>query len=83
MLAEYGAFCDWSEDLLTQLEENRKSNSSVVQGSLVSQTTYPINRVFDDDYDYIIIAERLEDNDINDYYENNKGFSGRKYRSYS
>lgn len=51
LLAEYGAFCDWSDNLLTQLEENRKAKSTVVQGSLVSQTTYPTNRVFDDDYE--------------------------------
>lgn len=51
MLAEYSAFCDWSDNLLTQLEENRKTKSTVVQGTLVSETTYPTNRVFDDDYD--------------------------------
>lgn len=51
MLAEYGAFCDWSDNLLSQLEENRKSKiESVVQGTLLSSTTYPDNRYLEDDY---------------------------------
>lgn len=51
MLAEYGAFCDWSDSLLTQLEENRKSKiEPAVQGTLLSSTTYPDNRYLEDDY---------------------------------
>ena len=52
LLAEYGAFCEWSDNLLTQLEENRKNKSTVVQGSLVSQTSYPENRYLEDDYEW-------------------------------
>ena len=57
MLAEYDAFCTWSDDLLSQLEKN-KEKSYTYSGSLISQTTYPTypsNRDFydyDDDYDY-------------------------------
>lgn len=49
MLAEYGAFCQWSDNLLTQLEENRKTKTTTYQWSLISSTAYPVNRYFDDD----------------------------------
>lgn len=58
MLVEYGAFCEWSDNLLTQLEQNKEkastlsSVSSTNQSSIFSETAYPINRYFDDDYDY-------------------------------
>lgn len=53
MLAEYGAFCQWSDNLLTQLEENRKvKNEYSFWGMgfapLESRTSYPLNRDFDD-----------------------------------
>lgn len=53
LLAEYGAFCDWSDNLLTQLEENRKTKTeTAVQWTLLSETAYPTNRYLeDDDYD--------------------------------
>lgn len=56
MLVEYGEFCEWSDNLLSQLEENRKAKvSTPVQGSLISSTAYPTNRYLeDDDYDYDI-----------------------------
>lgn len=63
MLVEYGAFCEWSDKLLDQLEENRKEKSAVVQGSLVSQTSYPVNRYLEDEYE--------------DYYDYE--FTGSKY----
>lgn len=52
ILTEYGAFCEWSDNLLTQLEENRKEKSTVVQGPLVSQTDFPENRYLEDDYEW-------------------------------
>lgn len=60
MLAEYGAFCEWSDNLLTQLEENRKTKISTYQWSLLSSTAYPLNRDFDDDdYDiYEFVASK-------------------------
>jgi len=58
MLTEYDAFCQWSDNLLTQLEENRKTKSTSYQWSLISSTAYPLNRDFDDDdYDYNNIYE--------------------------
>ena len=49
LIAEYGAFCDWSDNLLTQLEENRKSKiKTTVSWTIVSQTTYPYNRYLED-----------------------------------
>lgn len=53
MLAEYGAFCNWSDNLLAQLEENRKvKNEYSIWGlgftPLESKTSYPLNRDFDD-----------------------------------
>jgi hypothetical protein len=63
LLAEYGAFCDWSDNLLTQLEENRKTKiETAVQGTLVSETAYPTNRYFDD-YDCYFTAP-----DFDEYY---------------
>lgn len=49
MLVEYSAFCEWSDNLLTQLEENRKTKITTYQWSLISSTAYPVNRYFDDD----------------------------------
>lgn len=49
MLVEYSAFCEWSDNLLTQLEENRKTKTTTYQWSLISSTAYPVNRYFDDD----------------------------------
>lgn len=58
ILTEYGAFCEWSDNLLTQLEENRKTKTTSYQWSLISSTAYPLNRDFDDDdYDYNNIYE--------------------------
>lgn len=54
MLVEYGAFCEWSDNLLTQLEENRKTYTtfgSITSPSLISSTAYPVNRTFNDDYE--------------------------------
>jgi hypothetical protein len=59
MLAEYGAFCQWSDNLLTQLEENKKQkqeySSSIYSPSLFSSATKLSNRDFEndeyDDYD--------------------------------
>lgn len=57
MLIEYGAFCNWSDNLLTQLEENKKQqtyvssiNSISNTPSLFSSTATPSNRDFEDDY---------------------------------
>lgn len=56
MLTEYGAFCSWSDNLLTQLEENKKqttyasSISSISNQSLFSTATAPSNRDFEDEY---------------------------------
>jgi len=58
MLAEYGAYCTWSDNLLTQLENNRKQTfektytSSINNPSLYSQTALPLNRDFEDEYNY-------------------------------
>lgn len=63
MLVEYGAFCNWSDNLLTQLEENKKqttytsSISSISNQSLFNSTATPKNRDFEDEY-------------FNDYYFN-------------
>lgn len=54
MLAEYGAFCDWSDNLLSQLETNRETKSSAVQWTLISSVGYPTNRTFDDYDEYEI-----------------------------
>ena len=63
LLAEYGAFCDWSDNLLTQLEENRKTKTeTAVQWTLLSETAYPTNRYFDD-YDCYFTAP-----DFDEYY---------------
>ena len=53
MLVEYGAFCEWSDNLLTQLEEHRKQNTvaSTVVETPISKTAYPSNRLFDYDID--------------------------------
>jgi hypothetical protein len=56
MLVEYGAFCNWSDNLLTQLEENKKQKTytskieSISNQSLFSTTTTPSNRDFEDEY---------------------------------
>jgi hypothetical protein len=58
MLAEYGAYCTWSDNLLTQLENNRKQTfektytSSINNSRLYSQTALPLNRDFEDEYNY-------------------------------
>ena len=53
MLAEYGAFCQWSDNLLTQLEENKKQkqeySSSIYSPSLFSSAATLSNRDFEDD----------------------------------
>lgn len=73
MLVEYGEFCNWSEKLLEQLEENKEKKtfgtlSSIQSPSLLSQTASPLNRDFndndDDDYDYYYRYEF-----ISDYYD--------------
>ena len=70
MLVEYWAFCDWSDGLLSQLEENRKTkfeakSNNIVQGTLISETGYPVNRVFDDDYElYEFTADRYSESYI-------------------
>ena len=63
LLAEYGAFCDWSDNLLTQLEENRKTKiDTVVQWTLLSETAYPTNRYLeDDDYDNYFTAPDFDE----------------------
>lgn len=56
MLVEYDAFCNWSDNLLTQLEENKKKSTYV--SSIASTTTptifspldYPSNRDLEDSY---------------------------------
>lgn len=61
MLVEYDAFCKWSDNLLSQLEENRKTESTTYQGSLLSSTTYPTNRYFfeeDDENIYEFVASK-------------------------
>ena len=56
MLVEYGAFCSWSDNLLTQLEENKKQKTytsgitSISNQSLFSTATTPSNRDFEDMY---------------------------------
>jgi hypothetical protein len=56
MLVEYGAFCNWSDNLLTQLEENKKQKtytsqiSSISNQGLFSSTAMPSNRDFEDEY---------------------------------
>lgn len=55
MLAEYSAFCDWSDNLLTQLENNKEKTYTfwhTYSPSLISQYSYPSNRDFEDDYNY-------------------------------
>ena len=65
MLAEYGAFCDWSEDLLTQLEENRKSKVECKErNTFTSQTTYPINRYLEDDYSIYEITDKYSESQV-------------------
>lgn len=53
MLMEYSAFCEWSDNLLTQLEENKKQkqeySSSIYNPSLFSSTATLSNRDFEDD----------------------------------
>lgn len=54
MLCEYGEFCNWSDNLLTQLENHREKEYSIINNtspSLFSQTSYPLNRDFDDEYE--------------------------------
>lgn len=57
MLVEYGAFCNWSDNLLTQLEENKKQKTytSKIESisstpGLFSSTAMPSNRDFEDEY---------------------------------
>lgn len=56
MLVEYGAFCSWSDNLLTQLEENKKQKTytsgitSISNQSLFSTAATPSNRDFEDMY---------------------------------
>lgn len=58
MLIEYDAFCKWSDWLLTQLEEHKKQPvvqttlGSFGSASLFSQSSFPLNRDFENDYDY-------------------------------
>lgn len=52
MLAEYSAFCEWSDNLLTQLEENKKVTKTVYSPPLISSTAYPTNRYLEDEYEY-------------------------------
>ena len=52
MLIEYGAFCNWSDNLLTQLENNKEKTAYATQKSVIkSETAYPLNRVFEDEYE--------------------------------
>lgn len=54
MLVEYWEYCSWSNGLLQQLAEHRKTNiiinNSWLFSSLTSETTYPVNRDFEDEY---------------------------------
>lgn len=58
MLVEYDAFVNWSNNLMTQLEEHRKQPivqttlNSFGSASLFSQSSYPLNRDLEDDYGY-------------------------------
>ena len=50
-LLEYGAFCEWSDNLLTQLETNKEKITYGTQTQLISQTAFPLNRDFEDEYE--------------------------------
>lgn len=69
MLAEYGAFCNWSDNLLAQLEENRKvKNEYSFWGMgftpLESKTSYPLNRDFDDYEPYYFTSYSFDEHYI-------------------
>lgn len=53
-VVEYNKFCEWSDGLLEQLEQNKEKayTFSTTSQWLFSQTTYPLNRSFTDEYDY-------------------------------
>lgn len=74
MLIEYGAFCDWSDNLLTQLEEHRQKPTTFgalgTFGSSISSISYPYdtnayptNRNFDDN-DYEFTAPKYSESNI-------------------
>lgn len=65
MIVEYWGFCYWSDKLLKQLEENRKQETtlwSVYSPWLLTSTTYPTNRDFEDydEYYYFSAPECTE-----------------------